>query len=343
MARDGAEGDSYYEILGITSDAQNEDIAKAFRQLALRYHPELNQDSHTSDCARRFRQVAEAYEVLSNPNYRKPYDEYGMSGLKSGECPGVPAYKFAGDPLAVFKAFFPVSNPFQMIGDPPFSACDGTQHMFFSETAAQPRVPPQCRAKELSVDCTLDDVYSGAFKKVSYTNDHLAKKDPKKQLNFARDNVEKKGAVVRQEEMALCWQVAPGTAPNDRVTFAQKGTTADGHTPGDVHVTMHQLPHSDFVRDGDNLIYTHTVQLNDALCGFTMKIPTIDGRTLQVHIDDVVHPTYTKRVRGEGVPVKDGGGAKGDLIIRFETEFPTYLADDKREEIRRILRCKNAA
>lgn len=311
---------AYYAWLGITTDAQNEDIAKAFRKMALRYHPELNQDSNVVECRKQFRQVAEAYEVLSDPKRRAGYDEYGEDALKAGDCPGVPAYAFSGDAEGVFKAFFGVANPFQMIGE--LSASDGTQHQFFSESAALPRVPPQCPAKELTVDCTLDELYSGAYKKLNIDNDHLSDK----------------GAVVKQVAVTLQWQVAPGTAPNERVTFAQKGTTADGYTAGDVHVTLRQLAHQRFVREGDDLVYTHTVQLKEALCGFTVEVPTLDGRTLRVFVDEVVHPKYTKCVRGEGMPRK-GSGEKGDLIIRFETVFPTYLTDEQRQELRLILQC----
>lgn len=315
---------AYYESLGIGYNAQNEDIAKGYRKTALEYHPALNADSNVAHCKKLFRDAAEAYEVLSQPKLRDAYDEYGEEALKAGECPGVPAYSFSGDPEAVFKAFFGVGNPFQMIGD--LSASDGTQHQFFSESAALPRVPPQCASKSITVDCTLDELYMGGYKKVIVTNDHLSAKGEKQ----------------KQEDVELGWQMAPGTAPNEEVTFARKGTTAEGHTPGDVHAKIRQLPHDRFQRDGDDLVFTHNVQLKDALCGFTVEVPTLDNRILRVFIDEVVGPQYSKRVRGEGVPRKGAGGARGDLIIRFETEFPTYLSDEQRQELRRILQCPQA-
>eukprot|EP01062_Namystynia_karyoxenos_P059282 TRINITY_DN50736_c0_g1_i1.p1 TRINITY_DN50736_c0_g1~~TRINITY_DN50736_c0_g1_i1.p1 ORF type:complete len:350 (+),score=124.45 TRINITY_DN50736_c0_g1_i1:81-1052(+) len=316
----------HYDVLGIArpDDAQGEDIAKAFRQMALRHHPELNKETtNLQECKERFRQIAEAYEVLSNPRLRAVYDEHGSEGLHEGVA-GVPPYRFSGDPAAVFKAFFGVPNPFQMIGD--MSAADGTQHEFFSEVAALPRVPPQLPAKELSVDCTLEELYVGATKQLTLLNDH----------------VDKGGAVVSKQRETLVWHIPPGAPPKMRVTFAKKGSTGDMHTPGDVHAVLNQLPNSRFQREGDDLVYTHSVDLKDALCGFTVEIQTLDGRTLRVFVDEVVHPRYVKRVAGEGMPVMGAPGTRGSMRIRFQTRFPSFLDAEQRKQLRRILQCPQA-
>eukprot|EP01065_Artemidia_motanka_P021900 TRINITY_DN2611_c0_g2_i4.p1 TRINITY_DN2611_c0_g2~~TRINITY_DN2611_c0_g2_i4.p1 ORF type:complete len:339 (+),score=159.79 TRINITY_DN2611_c0_g2_i4:52-1017(+) len=317
-------GGAYYEVLGIQqpADAQGEDIAKAFRHTALRHHPELNKERNQVECRRLFRQIAEAYEVLSNPRLRGVYDEYGDEGLKEGVA-GVPPYRFSGDASQVFKAFFGVGNPFQMIGD--LSAADGTQHQFFSEVAARPAVPPQCQPKDLSVECTLEDLYTGVRKRLSLLNDHL----------------DGAGAVTVQNRVQLVWGIEAGTRSGQRVTFARKGTTGDDRTPGDVHVTLVQQSHPRFVRDGDDLVYTHSVDLKDALCGLTVVVTTLDGRELRVYVDEVIHPQYTKTVKGEGMPIAGAGGRKGDLRLKFATKFPAYLDEEQRRQLRRILQCKD--
>eukprot|EP00755_Sulcionema_specki_P011214 Sspe_Gene.7480::Locus_2532_Transcript_1_1_Confidence_1.000_Length_1114::g.7480::m.7480/K09519/DNAJB13; DnaJ homolog subfamily B member 13 len=310
---------SYYEILGITRDAQNEDIAKAFRTMALKYHPELNKENR-ANCAQKFRQVAEAYEVLRNPKLRAIFDEHGADGLREGGTGdfGIPGgYKFSGDPNAVFKAFFGVANPFQMIGE--FSAMDGTQHMYFSQNAALPRVPPQCPSFETTMECTLEELYTGTFRQVTVSCQHM----------------DKSGEVTKTKDVALDVQVQPGTLDGTKVRFQSMGTSRDGYTSGDVYVVIKQLPHSRFKRDGDDLIFCQNINLTEALCGLCIPVPTLDNRTLNIFINDVIHPKYTKAVAGEGMPRADG--TKGDLVITFDTKFPMYLTEGQKKEITRIL------
>jgi len=318
----GTKGGLYYEVLGIgkPTDAQGEDIAKAFRHTALKHHPELNKDKNALECQRRFALIAEAYEVLSDQKLRDVYDEHGSEGLRDG-VPGSNPYRFSGNPSAVFKDFFGVENPFQMIGD--LSAADGTQHQFFSESAARPRVPPQLPAKEMVAECTLEELFTGVRRQIKYRNDKL----------------DVLGQVSGESHEEVCWDVPAGARAGEQVTFKHRGTTGEQRTPGDVHVLLKQRQHERFERCDDNLIYTHTVNLKDALCGLTVEVLTLDGRVLKVFVDEVVHPKYVKVVPGEGMPVKSAGEKRGDLHIRFQTRFPSYLDEDQRRELRQILQC----
>eukprot|EP01062_Namystynia_karyoxenos_P063071 TRINITY_DN55894_c0_g1_i1.p1 TRINITY_DN55894_c0_g1~~TRINITY_DN55894_c0_g1_i1.p1 ORF type:complete len:356 (+),score=118.27 TRINITY_DN55894_c0_g1_i1:104-1069(+) len=311
---------NYYDLLGLTMDAQNEDIAKAFRKMSIKYHPMLNQDSGRSDCARKFAMVAEAFEVLSNPKLRAIFDLYGEDGLKEGGTGafGVPGgYRFSGDPDLVFKSFFGVANPFGNIGD--FGASDPS---LFKLGCDPSRQQPQCASKKLTIECPLEEFYSGARKELVITNAHLGEDgQPAKSTSKTK----------------LTWDLAPGTPPSTRVRFDRKGTTRAGYDPGDVLVDVLQEPHERFLREGDNLVHTKHISLEDALCGFHIEVETLDHRRLRLFVNDVVDPNYTKVVAGEGMPHLSDPSQKGDLILRFDVAFPPYLTEAQKQELARVL------
>jgi len=99
---------------------------------------------------------------------------------------------------------------------------------------------------------------------------------------------------------------------------------------------LQEIPHEHYKRDNNNLIYTATITLPQALTGCKISLPTLDGRTLEANIRDVISPGYEKVLPGEGMPVSKNPGTFGDMIIRFNTKFPTQLTEDQKNQVKTL-------
>jgi DnaJ homolog subfamily B member 4 len=131
--------------------------------------------------------------------------------------------------------------------------------------------------------------------------------------------------------------VKAGWKKGTTITFENEGDEAPGVIPADIQFVIGEKEHATFSRDGNNLVYNARLTLADALCGTTLRIATLDGRTISVPVSEVVSPGTEKVVRGEGMPIAKAPTTKGDLIVRFTVAFPAYLSDDKKAQLRRLL------
>jgi DnaJ family protein B protein 4 len=313
----------YYAILGISHEAQADDIAKAYRRAALTYNPACNPDAPgQQELARRFKLVSQAYVVLSDQTIRAVYDAYGESGVRHGGTgkvgiPGGVAVEKT-DPDAVFRQFFGVDNPFQVLGD--ISGVQNTQHNFYSSSAAVDKNPPKTAPVNVVLEVTLEDIFFGAVRNVTWTNTYTTA-----------------GDTVTSTPASFEFPVAKNVVDGSVVTLAGKGATKEGSTQGDVRVTICVLKHDKYQRTGDDLIVTVPISIADALTGVSVVVDSIEGRALQVLIDEVVHPNFQKRLVGEGMPKAADPAARGDLVVECATVFPTYLTAEQKSELRRIL------
>lgn len=121
------------------------------------------------------------------------------------------------------------------------------------------------------------------------------------------------------------------------ITFEKEGDEAPGVIPADIVFVIGEKEHDRFEREGNNLVFKARLSLADALCGSKLEIHTLDGRTLPVPVTEVVSPGHTKVVRGEGMPISKAPGTKGDLVIKFNVVFPSYLSEDKKRQLRSVL------
>lgn len=313
----------YYTVLGISHQAEADAVAKAYRRSALTYNPECN-PNHPDQrhLARQFRLVSQAYVVLSDPKIRAIYDQYGEDGVRHGGTGtvGVPGglQIDAINPDAVFRRFFGVDNPFQVIGD--INGVNNNQHTFYSNSAAVDHNPPQADAVQTKLRVTLEDVFLGSLRKVEWTNKSIAST----------------GVFTETPaEFEVC--VPKGVRTGDSVTLKSKGNTQEGRSRGDVIVTFHVVDHDRYRREGDNLVVMAPITLSEALCGVTVTVTTIEGRSIPVLIDEIVHPKFRRTIPGEGLPLRDNVAARGDLVVECITQFPTYLTAEQKSELRRIL------
>ena len=332
-------GKDYYKILEIPKNAEADAIKKAYRKQALRWHPDKNQDNKVV-AEERFKDVAEAYDVISDPQKRAVYDQYGEEGLKGqpppgaqagpqaqpGGAPGGFSYTFQGDPNDIFARFFQSSFERSRSGANGFGGFGGFEgaeglggFMGGGGRGGMSANVGQKRPATFELNLTLEELYKGTTKKL-------------KVKRTTRSNV------AREAEKVLEISVIPGWKSGTKVTFANEGDEI-GNTGQfqDIVFVVSEKNHSVFARDGSNLIFKAAIPLKDALCGFTFEIPALDGRTIRQKIDSIVTPGSTRVIPNEGMPISKHPGKKGDLIVTFEVIFPQKLSETHKTQIRSIL------
>ena len=343
-------GKDYYAELGISRSASEDEIKKAYRKMALKYHPDKNKSPGAED---KFKDVAEAYEVLSDPQKKKTYDQFGEEGLKgsfggSSGAGGFGGHSFQGDPFKVFETFFGGQDPFGggnaflfSTGMPrgpkraksnPFGSrvqLDGTEEMEFESFSpfgmnggsgmfggvSQKRKDP---AIERDLNLSLEELYHGCTKK----------------LKITRRVMNPDGTSSSQDKI-LTITVKPGWKEGTKITYPEEGDQYPGRIPADIIFIVKQKPHPLFKRDGNNLIYNMQISLRDALCASssyhshgvpnTINVPTLDGSQETVIVDRVITPQTTIPIRGAGMPLSKSLTGRGDLIVTFDIVFPKNL------------------
>eukprot|EP00238_Polyblepharides_amylifera_P006964 CAMPEP_0196573820 /NCGR_PEP_ID=MMETSP1081-20130531/3655_1 /TAXON_ID=36882 /ORGANISM="Pyramimonas amylifera, Strain CCMP720" /LENGTH=339 /DNA_ID=CAMNT_0041891657 /DNA_START=311 /DNA_END=1330 /DNA_ORIENTATION=- len=297
-------GKDYYHDLGLTRSAADVDIKKAYRRLALKYHPDKDETPHAATI---FLAVAEAYEVLSDARNKGFYDLYGEEGLKQGVTDGKGGrrggfYTFDRSPTVVFSDFFGTDNPYKALNEIAES---------FEAMTATPKLQVG-KPKLGDVQVTLEEIYHGTIKKVQHQKKVLTA--DKKVETFDRN---------------LTLDIKPGTPECTRFVFDKEGNEAPNVEPGPVIYTLTTGKHHTFQRKGCDLVYTARIPLIKALTGTTLSIKQLDDRILSVPVSDIVCSGSTKVVVGEGLPLSDGSG-KGDLIVVFDLLFPSTLSEDQK-------------
>ncbi|XP_014678884.1 PREDICTED: dnaJ homolog subfamily B member 13-like [Priapulus caudatus] len=313
----------YYVCLGLKRCASNTDIKKAYRKLALKYHPTKN---HDPDAEEKFEQLAEAYDVLSNDKLRAVYDQFGEEGLTRGvplisDDDGTSftmGYTFHGDSRKVFSDFFGGCNPFSdyFTGIVP-DAVTGAGGLHGRHAACK-QDPPVHRELALS----LEECFHGCTKK----------------MKIARRVMNGDGHTSSIREKILTIHVRPGWEAGTAINFSKEGDQGPNSIPADIVFETVDKPHPRFRRVGRDLIYTAQVSLGESLTGCSVEVLTLDDRTLRIPINDIVQPGYTKRVPGEGMPTTcKQVGSKGQLIIEFNINFPTRLSQEQKQLLRKAL------
>ncbi|XP_031376102.1 dnaJ homolog subfamily B member 1 [Punica granatum] len=328
-------GVDYYEILKVNKNATDDDLKKAYRKLAMKWHPDKN-PTNKNEAEAQFKQISEAYEVLNDPQKRAIYDQYGEEGLKDLPPPGSSGGSSGFNPRNakdIFAEFFG-SSPFgfgstgpgqsmrcQSDGGGMFGGFTGADNIFrtYSEgTSAMPRKPPPIESK---LPCSLEELYSGSTRK----------------MKISRTVMDGNGRAIPETEI-LTIDVKPGWKKGTKITFTDKGNEQPNQLPADLVFVIDEKPHDIYKRDGNDLLLVHhRVSLAEALGGTTVNLTTLDGRKLSIPVTDIVSPGYELVVAREGMPIVKELGNRGDLKIKFEVKFPTKLTSEQRAGLRRAL------
>jgi len=347
-------GRDYYNILGVSKNASLDDIKKAYKKLALKYHPDRNAESDKEKAQKKFVEINEAYEVLSDEEKRKIYDQFGEEGLKAGIDPNqANAYASAGfpsgdggfsfhasDPFSVYEQFFgsggqgvhfsysgngsrkhrqPNSQYYDFMStDDDFGFQSG--HPFTSGfTSSRDRYSKPTATVERTFSCTLEELYRGHNKRLRVTR-----------------NIFNERGEANQESKIIEIQVPPGAMAGTEFAVHGAGDVYPGRPAGNVLFILEEKPHSYYVRDGADLIYKAKITLAQALTGVKISLPTLDGQSVEVVIRDVIKPGYEKIIPDRGMPSYSGG--YGDLIVKFDIQWPNRIEkEEDRSEIKRVL------
>ncbi|XP_034538703.1 dnaJ homolog subfamily B member 13 [Notolabrus celidotus] len=309
----------YYETLEINRHAPDAEIKRAYRRLALKFHPSCRETGSVE----RFSQLGEAYDVLSDPQKKATYDKFGEEGLKGGIPPEFGSsgawsskYEYHGNPDQTFRQFFGGDNPFAdfFTNDAPLQF-GGLQQVV---------VKTQDCHIERDLHLSLDDLFHGCTKKIK----------------ISRRVMNEDGCTSSIKDKILNIHVEPGWKEGTRVVFSKEGDQGPNSIPADIVFIVRQKSHPLFVRQQSDLIYKAQISLEMALTGFSVDVETLDGRLLTIPINDIVHPAYKKVVTGEGMPLSQNPSQRGHLIITFEVQFPEKLSAERKQLIKHALNFK---
>lgn len=310
-------GKDYYAILGVPRDADAAALKKAYRKLAMKWHPDKNPDNQ-KEAQEKFQEISEAYDVLNDPEKRRIYDQFGEDGLKAGGGggPGRSYHFNSAQADEIFKQFFGSSNPFgSMFGDDhgdPFGSffSGGSRgNSGFHFNFGGPQAPSAPEPLVLNIACTLQQLFTGTTKKLKVTRN----------MNG------------HEEENIIELEIKPGWKDGTKITYPGEGDHLPGRPPQDVVFIIKERQDKIFKREKDDLVIEQSITLRQALCGFVISQDGIDGRHLQLKVTDVVSPNSERRLIGEGMPKKKGG--RGDLIFRFKIQFPTSISQEQKDLI----------
>lgn len=357
----------YYQVLGVERKASKDDIKKAFRKLAHKYHP----DKKGGDEAK-FKEASEAYAVLSDDKKRAEYDAYGR--VFSG---GAGAQGFGGQG----QEGFDFSDIFQGFGGGNYEGEVDINDLFgsFSDLFGGRRSQ---RGRDISIDIELQFKESifGATRRVLITKDALCTRcqgngaepgtntktcptcNGKGQIVESRRSPfgvfqttatcqtchgrrvvpEKpcttcKGRGVERREEEVSITTPPGIDNGQVIRMSGMGEAYPGGSAGDLYIKIHVRPHTRFRKEGFNLITDLPVKITDALTGAEYPLETLDGMTT-VKVPPLRSTDEILRMKGKGIPTDPNGGAgrRGDLLIRVKVEFPTKLSREARELLAKL-------
>lgn len=347
-------GVDYYKVLGVNKNANDDDLKKAYRKLAMKWHPDKNRNNK-EEAEAKFKQVSEAYDVLSDPQKKSVYDLYGEEGLKSGAPP--PGASGAGDGATYFSAgdgqtsfkfnprnaddifaeFFGPSFggmgfggsgggmggmkgknfPNGMFRDDMFSSFGNGGGSGGSMNHGAIRKAPPIEQK---LPCSLEDLYKGTAKK----------------MKISREVIDSSGRTVPVEEI-ISIVIKPGWKKGTKITFQDKGNEQPGVTPADLAFVIDEKPHKVFTRDGNDLVVTHKISLAEALTGYTVQLTTLDGRILTILVSNIISPGYEEVVPREGMPFSKDPSRRGNLRIKFDIKFPSRLTEEQKMGFKKLL------
>ncbi|CAD6240733.1 unnamed protein product [Miscanthus lutarioriparius] len=202
-----------------------------------------------------------------------------------------------------------------MFGNDIFSSRFGAEG---STSMQQPSHKPPAIENRLPV--SLADLYKGVTKK----------------MKISRETIDASGRISNAEDI-LTIEVKPGWKKGTKITFPDKGNEAPNMKPADIVFIIDEKPHDVFTRDGNDLVMTEKISLVEALTGYTARVTTLDGRSLSLPINSIIHPNYEEVIPREGMPIPKDPTKKGNLRIKFNIMFPSRLTSDQKAGIKRLL------
>jgi curved DNA-binding protein len=302
----------YYEVLGLKKDSSTQDIKKAYRKLAMKYHPDRNKGDKEAE--EKFKKLSEAYAVLSDPEKRKEYDTFGASGFQQrysqedifrGFDLGDILKEFGlGGMGGGFRASSGQGSPFETF----FFQGGGPGAGGASYRTTQQPVQGSDLTYELSV--SLNEVLSGSEKTIS----------------LRREN--------KTENVSV--KIPKGIKAGQKLRLAGKGSPSPyGGPPGDLFLIMKEQPHPVFTREGNNLIVEQRIPFSKACLGSEISVKSLEGKELKVKVPAGIQSQSKLRLKGHGLPAGKTG-SRGDVYVKITVDVPQDLTNEQKKLIKEL-------
>jgi molecular chaperone DnaJ len=348
----------YYEVLGISKSATASEIKKAYRKMAIKYHPDKNPDNKEAE--EKFKQAAEAYEVLSDENKKARYDQYGHAAFEGGQG------GFGGGGMNM-------EDIFSQFGDIFGGAFGGGFSGFGGGGRGQARVKGS--NLRIRVKLTLEEIAKGVEKKVKVrrkvqakgvtyktcstcngsgqvtrvTNTILGRMQTATTCNTCGgsgqiidskpNGTDAQGLEVREETVSI--QIPAGVTEGVQLKVGGKGNDAPGNNAvsGDLLVLIEEIPHDTLKREGTNVHYDLYINISEAILGTSKEIETVTGK-VKIKIEAGTHSGKILRLKGKGLPSIERYG-NGDFLIHINVWTPQELTKEQRQFFERMIDDEN--
>jgi molecular chaperone DnaJ len=327
-------GKDYYGLLGVARNATDKDIKKAYRQLARKYHPDVNPGNKAAEA--RFKEINEAYEVLSDAGKRKKYDKYGDQWQHADQFERAEAYQGGGRRQTGGGAR--TTFEYEDMGD--LGNIFDTLFRGFNaggRTAGPTYSKP--RSAENAIEVSLEEAYSGVIRMFQLQSEEICTSCGGSGRSGGRGNVcpacSGTGSKARVKRIEV--KIPPGVTDGSKIRLAGEGPMGQGGEKGDLYLVVKMLPNKTFERKGDDLYAEVPVPLLTALLGGEVELPLLKGR-LALKIPPETQNGNVFRLGGKGMPHL-GGKSFGDLYARVKVVLPARLSPREKqllEELRAI-------
>lgn len=360
----------YYEVLGIAKGATEAEIKKAYRQMALKFHPDKNPGDKSAED--KFKEAAEAYEVLSNPEKKTRYDQFGHGGLGGNGGYGGQSMNME-DIFSQFGDIFGGGNPFESF----FGGGQG-------RGSGGRRTVNRGTNLRIKVKLTLEEIAKGTEKKIKVnkqvscqtcggsgaqagsgafstcnmckgsgqirrvTNSFLGQMQTITTCPTCHgegQTIASKckgctGSGVQNGEEIITINIPAGVSEGMQLSVSGKGNAAErGGIPGDLLIVVEEVPHPQLQRDGEHLIYDLYVSFVDAALGCSVEVPTIDGKA-KIKIDPGTQGGKVLRLKGKGVPALNSY-SRGDLLVNINVWTPQQLSTEEKKTLEKLRDAEN--
>ena len=354
----------YYEVLGVSKTATQDELKKAYRKLARKYHPDLNKDNE--EAAEKFKECNEAYSVLSDDQKRAQYDQFGHAAFENGGMGGGGGFGGAGG----FGGFggSGMEDIFDMF-------CGGQGGRGGSRAKSGPQRGADLR---FDLEITFEEAAFGLEKEINLYRDetcdhcHGEGAEPGSKVEscpecngtgyvrFTQNTMfgqmvnerpcsrckgegkiisepckecRGKGTVKRNKKLKV--KIPAGVDNGSRLRVSGEGEAgAKGGPSGDLYVYLYVKPHKFFERDGTTVLCEVPINIVQATLGADIKVPTLDGQ-VTMKVPEGTQPGKVLRLKGKGIPSLRGGG-RGDQLVRIKVVVPTKLSDKQKDALRKF-------
>ena len=326
--------DNFYTLLGITKDANENDIKKAYRKKAIKYHPDKSPEDKKEEYTEKFKEISEAYEILSDPKKRQIYDRFGKEAALGNDNDG-PGGSGGINPFDIFNQFFGGQGGFSEMpeGFQQFhSMSGGIPEGFQQFHSMRGGMPPGFEAHfggnnsrprkatnvQYVINITLEEGYNGLEKEITY--------------NIKNNN--------KNEEKKEIIEIPKGCGQKIKMMKKGCGNKKDGLEDGDLEIIVSVLEHELFKVNQNNLIHEKKIKFGTSLIGCKFSIKTLDGEIININSMGQIFNDEIRIVKNKGF-INIRSGEIGDLIIKYEVEKCDNLSNDNILQLKKIFEFDN--